>query len=163
MDSSEFPSFSSVAPLSGLVLDMVENNLESQEVPALRETNMPNYTDFSSWFSDVEEIENRYIDSLRINREDAVYVFMTDSFFPMDNKGFVNNTSELKDCSEETHNFGYLMLCFCQYMQQTSSSRFGCFLLVSHLCFVLHFGIEEMRQWLSTVMMTYGCLWTSRW
>jgi syndecan 4 len=109
MDSVNTPSFLSSAPLSGHIPNIVDWFLGSQNVPALRylDLNMSAYSDFPSWFTDSDGINSPLNSSLRLDRNNAVYVFTSDSFFPVDNVGFVNNTIDLKDCNEETRNFGF--------------------------------------------------------
>ena len=75
-------------------------------MPILIILNEPTFVNFLSWFSDVEDINTRYNESLRLDRNQSVFTFQSNSFFPMDNCGFVNDT-DLKDCSGKSHNFGY--------------------------------------------------------
>lgn len=104
------PDFSSSAPRSGLTLDLVSTTLGPWNVPKPRNSSTSIFADFGSWFADVTGNNRRYNGSLRLDRDSSVYAFRSNSFFPMDNRGFVNYTSELKDCSEEVHNFGYSLM-----------------------------------------------------
>ena len=106
MNTNMSPDFSSLASRTGLLLDVVSSTLDYQNVPILINLNAPTFLDFLSWFSDVENINTRYNGSLRLDRDQSVFTFQSNSFFPMDNRGFVNDT-DLKDCSGESHNFGY--------------------------------------------------------
>ena len=113
MDAVDTPSFSSIAPLSGLSFGIVSSHLYS--APMLRNLYKPIYTDFVSWFSNVndnndDDNERQYNHLLRLDKQGTTLVYQSDSFFPMDMKGFINSTSTLKDCQDSFHNFGYVVL-----------------------------------------------------
>ena len=112
MGSTKSPDFPLSAAQSGLSLDILSTTLNIENLPTLRNSSMATFTDFLSWFTDVDDTNRRYNGSLRLDKDNSVYVFQSDSFFPMDNRGFVNNTVDLQDCDEESHNFGCVIPAF---------------------------------------------------
>jgi syndecan 4 len=107
MGSINSPDFPLTAAQSGLLMDILTTTLDIDNLPTLRKASMVPFKDFPSWFTDVDDTNRRYNGSLRLDKDNTVYKFQSNSFFPVDNRGFVNNTVNLQDCDEESHNFGF--------------------------------------------------------
>lgn len=112
----DFQKFSFSSPSSGVAkLGAVENDLGDDGNPVFAEREPPITTgpeEFSQWYETVEDVNMEFKSTLELTKEEnGAYVYDSEAFFPIDNKGF-GNFVEVGDCDGEgegevAHNFHF--------------------------------------------------------